>query len=170
MMLSVVALTVFAEDSIAPYSNRDLYFFETAPISTSFAQTDTGEKENDTPAWLRIDSMTGESRVRVRIVGSWVKGHACGDIEYNSSISGVYCRYCTRCTARGTWVPYVLCTSGVNYAVSSTVYETFNSAHPGSVYSSVGFQSTSLQQKQSVSGYWSADSTGYPNYEKPEKG
>lgn len=162
--LSVMLITTFAAGNPIPFSNKDYYFFEVAPNKTSFVQIATRLKENTTPSWMRIDSMDGGTQVRVRIVGSYVDGHACSENEYNSSISGYTCRTCTRCTTRGNWVPFVLCNQAVNYAISSNVKES------GYLYSSLGFQSTNLEAPQSVGGWWSADSTGYANYTRPEAG
>lgn len=161
MMLSAMVTTAFAAETAVPYSNADLYFFKVAPISSSFAQTSTAAKENSTPAWLRIDSMTTEDQVRVRIVGSSKTNHACSTSVYNFGEGDPTCSYCTRCTTKGSWVPYVRCSKGTNYAISSVVYER------GYAYSSIGFQSTSLENTQTVSGYWSADSTG-SGYEQPD--
>lgn len=163
-VLSVMLITTFAAGNPIPFSNYDYHFFEVAPNITSFTQITTRLKENTTPAWMRIDSLNGGTQVRVRVVGSYVNGHACGENEYNSSISGYTCRTCTRCTTRGSWVPYVLCSQRVNYAISSNVNES------GYLYSSLGFQSTSLEASQTVDGWWSADSTGYGNYVRPDAG
>ena len=163
-VLSVMLITTFAAGNPIPFSNYDYHFFEVAPNITSFTQITTRLKENTTPAWMRIDSLNGGTQVRVRVVGSYVNGHACGENEYNSSISGYTCRTCTRCTTRGSWVPYVLCSQSVNYAISSNVNES------GYLYSSLGFQSTSLEASQTVDGWWSADSTGYGNDVRPDAG
>lgn len=169
-VLSLMSILAFAAEIPMPFSNKDYSFFTVAPNITSFAQIENHLKENTTPAWLRIDSIkVGEqvqegTQVRVRVVGSYSPTHACGENEYNSPISGYTCRTCTRCTTRGNWVPYVLCSQTVNYAVSSNVRES------GYQYSSLGFQSTNLQTSQEVRGWWSADSTGYANYERPEAG
>lgn len=160
LMLSIMVTTAFAAETVVPYTSDDHYFFKEAPISYSFAQTDTASKDNSTPAWLRIDSMTNETMVRVRIVGSKRVNHACSTSEYNFGEGYSTCSYCTRCTTKGSWVPYVRCVKGTNYAISSIVYEA------GYPYSSIGFQSTSLANTQEVSGFWSADSTG-TNYEQP---
>lgn len=161
LLLSAMVTTAFAAETPVPYSNRDYDFFEEAPIFSSFAQTDTANKDDSTPAWLRIDSMSNGTEVRVRIVGSSHPHHACSYSVYNFGEGDPSCSYCTRCTARGYWVPFVRCKPTVNYAVSSTVYEKNYS------YSSIGFQSTSNQNTQTVSGYWSADSTG-TNYARPD--
>lgn len=161
LLLVAMAPNAFADEIAVPYSNRDISFFKEAPISSSFAQTGTGDKGDSTPAWLRIDYMSSGTQTRVRIVGSSKKDHACSASVYNSSEGDPTCKYCLRCTTKGSWVPFVRCSKGVNYAVSSCVYEY------GYSYSSIGFQSTSLANTQTVSGYWSADSTG-KNYAKPD--
>ena len=161
MLFSAMITTAFATENAVPYSNEDHNFFEEAPVSSSFAQTPTASKDDDSAAWLRIDSMTNGTQVRVRIVGSSRQGHACEYSEYNYSEGFPTCKYCTRCTTKGSWVPFVRCRKSVNYAVSSIAYEC------GYRHSSIGFQSTSLSGLQEVSGFWSADSVG-KNYAKPE--
>lgn len=161
LLLSAMVTTAFAAETPVPYSNTDIYFFKEAPISSSFAQTGTAKKDDSTPAWLRIDSMSSGTQVRVRIVGSSQKDHACSTSVYNYGEGDPTCSYCTRCTTRGSWVPFVRCNKSVNYAISSVVKER------GYQYSSIGFQSTSLANTQTVSGYWSADSTG-TNYAQPD--
>ena len=154
MLLSASVTTAFAADTPVPCSNRDIEFYEEAPTLTSFAQTGTGEKDDDTPAWMRIDSMPNGSFIRVRIVGSNVEDHACTYSEYNSGEGDPRCSNCMRLTSRRYWVPYVRCKKGISYAISSTVFE------QGYRYSSLGFQSTINPNSQHVSGFWSADSTG----------
>lgn len=161
LLLSVMVTTAFAAETVVPYSNADVYFFKEAPISSSFAQTGTANKDNLTPAWLRIDSMSNGTQVRVRIVGSKLNNHACSTSVYNFGEGDPTCSYCNRCTTKGSWVPFVRCNKSVNYAISSVVKER------GYQYSSIGFQSTSLANTQTVSGYWSADSTG-TNYAQPD--
>lgn len=169
-VLSVMLITTFAAEIPMPFSNKDYSFFIVAPNITSFTQIQNHLKEDTTPAWLRIDSLKiggqeqEDAQVRVRVVGSRSENHACSENEYNSSISGIYCSICTRCTTRGNWVPFVLCRKTINYAVSSNVKESRYT------YSSLGFQSTNLQASQDVSGWWSADSTGYANYARPDAG
>lgn len=164
LMLSVMAIPAFAAGDVVPYSNADISYYKVAPIATSFAQISTGDKDNTTPAWLRIDSLSNGSQVRVRVVGSSVKDHACTYNDYNLRNSVYFCSTCTRCTTRGNWVPFVLCKKGINYAVNSIVKES------GYSYSSLGFQSTSGEVTQEVSGWWSADSTNYRNYATPDAG
>lgn len=159
LLLSVMVTTAFAAETVVPYSNADVYFFKEAPISSSFAQTGTANKDNSTPAWLRIDSMSDGTQVRVRIVGSTLKNHACSTSVYNFGEGDPTCSYCNRCTTKGSWVPFVRCNQGKNYAISSVVYER------GYDFSSIGFQSTSLVTTQTVSGFWSADSTGTGYYQ-----
>lgn len=161
LLLSAMVITAFAAENPVPYSNADIHFFEEAPISASFAQTDNARKDDTTPTWLRIDSMSNGTQVRVRIVGSTNATHACTTSVYNFGEGDPTCSYCTRCTTRGSWVPFVRCNKSVNYAISSVVKEREY------LYSSVGFQSTSLANIQTVSGYWSADSTG-TNYAQPD--
>ena len=84
ILLSASVTTAFAADTPVPCSNRDIEFYEEAPTLTSFAQTGTGEKDDDTPAWMRINRMPNGSFIRVRIVGSNVEDHACTYSEYNS--------------------------------------------------------------------------------------
>lgn len=161
LLLSAMVTTAFAAETPVPCSNTDIKFFKKAPISSSFAQTDTASKDNSTPAWMRIDSMSSGTQVRVRIVGSSKANHACSTSVYNFGEGDPTCSYCTRCTAKGAWVPFVRCNKSVNYAISSVVNER------GYPYSSIGFQSTSLTNTQTVSGYWSADSTG-TDYAQPD--
>lgn len=162
LMLSVMVVPVFAAEEVTPYSSKDIHYYEVARLAkTSFAQTDSGRKENHTPVWTRIDTLTNGKTVRVRVVGSSLAGHACTYDDYNLAASVDHCRYCTRCTTMGNWVPYVLCEPHVNYAISSLVYEY------GYPYASLGFQSGSNMLGQEVEGWWSADSTKYNDYSKP---
>lgn len=165
LMLSLLSISAFAAGDVVPYSSADLKYYEVAPISmTYFAQIETGKKDNTTPSWLRIDSLTNGDKVRVRVVGSSEEDHACTYNDYNLRTSIDFCSICTRCTTKGNWVPFVLCKKGVNYAINSIVKES------GYSYSSLGFQSTSTEVSQTVSGWWSADSTNYSNYASPEAG
>lgn len=154
MLLSAMVTTAFAAEVPVPYSNQDLKFYEEAPTLTSFAQTGTGKKDDESPAWMRIDYMPNGSFIRVRVVGSKVEDHACSYSEYNSGEGDPRCSYCLRLTSRGYWVPYVKCKKSTSYAISSTVFER------GYRYSSLGFQSAIDPNPQVVRGYWSADSTG----------